>query len=210
MASSSNERSCKHLADNDFGRPWARPEALSSAAIVRFGLAEQASIDEPSKPFGRSSINWARPSGALCQWLRRLVPLACAFFVDAHERRSQQRTDCASLRMSYRVGPARRVGRGPAKYIALENFPELPPDLADAAVTEFKDLVASGYSHTPSRSWSVRVGHPRHVCCVASRMCRTRARPPIGFCGERAGYDLAVPGFERPEPRRGDKYMRRP
>ena len=55
------------LADADLDKSWVRPEALRSAAIVRFGLVDQAIIAESRSPLAPSSINWKPPSGALCQ-----------------------------------------------------------------------------------------------------------------------------------------------
>ena len=45
------------LADAELDKTWARPEALSSAAIVRFGLAEQAIRAGKRSPLARLSIN---------------------------------------------------------------------------------------------------------------------------------------------------------
>jgi hypothetical protein len=189
------------LADNDSERPWARPEALSSAAIVRFGLAEQASIDEPSKPFGpifdqlgasiRRSLSVAPADSFL--WL--------ALFLSTRMKGDRSKDDFASLRMSYRVGPHEGWVAARRNYIALENFPELPPDLADAAVTEFKDLVASGYSHTAVKIL-VGPGWPIHDMLLRRlEDVPDEARRQLAFVANARGYDLAVPGVERPEPR---------
>ena len=113
----------------------------------------------------------------------------------------RSKDDFAYLRMSYRVGPHEGWVAGRRNYIALENFPELPQDLADAAVTEFKDLVVSGYFNTAVKIL-VGPGWPIHDMLLRRlEDAPDEARRQLASSANARGYDIAVPGVERPEPR---------
>jgi hypothetical protein len=190
------------LADADSAeRAWARPEALRSAAIIRLGLAEQASLAENSKPLGpiidqlgasiRRSLS-AAPADPLL-WL--------ALFKLKRMKDDRNKEDFAYLRMSYLVGPHEGWVARRRNYIALENFPELPQDLADAAVTEFKDLVVSGYYDTAVKIL-VAPGWPiRDMLLRRLEDAPEEARRQFASSANALGYDVPVPGVERPEPR---------
>ena len=174
------------LTDADLDKSWARPEALRSAAIVRFGLAEQAILAEKQKPPGplvdqleasiRRSLSAAPADPFL--WF--------ALFLSTRMKEDRSNEDFGYLRMSYRVGPHEGWVAGRRNYIAFDHFPELPQDLADAAVTEFRDLVGSGYFNTAAKIL-VGPGWPIHEMLLRRlEDAPDRGEAPIGFCGERA------------------------
>ena len=198
------------LADADLDKSWARPEALRSAAIVRFGLVEQASVADKQKPPGplvdqleasiRRSLSAAPADSFL--WL--------ALFLSTRMKEDRSKDDFGFLRMSYRVGPHEGWVAGRRNYIAFDHFPELPQDLADAAVTEFRDLVVPVISSRPPRSWSVRVGPSMRCCCVALRMRRSRRGANWLLWRRRGGMTLRCRVLNGPNRGRGDKVLRRP
>ncbi len=189
------------LADADSAETWARPEALRSATIIRLSLAEQVGIAENAKPRGpiidqlgasvRRSLS-AAPADPLL-WL--------TLFWSKRMADDRSKEDFAYLRMSYRVGPHEGWVASRRNYIAFANFPELPQDLADAAVTEFRDLVVSEYYHTAVKIL-VGPGWPIHDMLLRRlEDAPDEVRRQFASSANRLGYDIAVPGVERPEPR---------
>jgi len=187
------------LADADSAdRAWPRPEALRSAAIIR---GEQASLAGNSKPLGpiidqlgasiRRSLS-AAPADPLL-WL--------ALFGLKRMKDERSKEDFAYLRMSYLVGPHEGWVARRRNYIALENFPDLPQDLADAAVTEFKDLVVSGYYNTAVKILVGPGGPIRDMLLRRLEDAPEEARRQFASSANALGYDVPVPGVERPEPR---------
>ncbi len=189
------------LADAESAKTWARPEAPRSAAIIRLNLAERVSIAENAKPPGpiidqlgasvRRSLS-AAPADPLL-WL--------ALFWSRRMADDPSKEDFAYLRMSYRVGPHEGWVASMRNYIAFANFPELPQDLAEAVVTEFKDLVVSEYYHTAVKilvgpGWPV---HDMLLRCLEDAPDEARRR--LASSADQLGYEIAVPGVKRPEPR---------
>ena len=185
------------LADADLDKSWVRPEALRSAAIVRFGLVDQAIIAEKQKPPGpvvdqleasiRRSLSAAPADSFL--WL--------ALFLSTRMKEGGSTEDFGFLRMSYRVGPHEGWVAGRRNYIAFDHFPELPQDLADAAVTEFRDLVGSGYFVTAAKIL-VGPGWPIHEMLLHRlEDAPVEARRQLALVAKARGYDIAVPGVER-------------
>jgi hypothetical protein len=190
------------LADADFAeRAWIRPEALRSAAIIRLRLAEEASIPENSDPLGpiidqlgasvRRSLSAAPADPFL--WL--------ALFWSKTMKGDYSKEDFAYLRMSYLVGPHEGWVARQRNYTALAHFSELPQDVAEAAVTEFKDLVASAYYDTAVENL-VGPGWPIHDMLLRRlKDAPDEARRRFALSADELGYEIAVPGVERPDPR---------
>jgi hypothetical protein len=190
------------LADADSAeRTWARPEALRGAAIIRLRLAEQASIAEGSKPLVpildqlgasiRRSLS-AAPADPLL-WL--------ALFRLKRMKGDRSKEDFAYLRMSYLVGPHEGWVAVNRNHIALAIFPELPQDLAEMAVTEFKDLVASAY-YDAAVKILIGPGWPiRDMLLRRLEDAPVEARRQFARSADQLGYEIAVPGVERPDPR---------
>jgi hypothetical protein len=190
------------LADAELEKTWTRPEALNSAAIVRFGLAEQTTraaesdtapsllVDQLEASVRRSLS--ASPADSFL-WL--------ALFLSSRMKADRGKDNFATLRMSYRVGPHEGWVAGRRNAIAFAHFPELPQDLADAAVSEFRDLVVSGYFNTAAKIL-VGPGWPIHEMLLRRlEDAPIEARRQLSFVANARGYDIAVPGVERPEPR---------
>jgi hypothetical protein len=182
-------------------RAWTRPEALRSATILQLSLAEQLSIAENEKPPGpiidqldasvRRSLS-ATPADPLL-WL--------VLFWAERMKDDRSKDNFAYLRMSYLVGPHEGWVASRRNYIAFANFPDLPQDLAEAAITEFKDLIVSEYFDTATKilvgpGWPV---HDRLLHRLEDVRDETRRR--FASSVDQLGYDIAVPGVERPEPR---------
>jgi hypothetical protein len=105
------------------------------------------------------------------------------------------------LRLSYRLGPnegwigLRRNG------IALARFERLPPDLKEAAISEFVSLLNSGFYSNMAKiftgpGWSIRE-------LILPRLKEVAERYRQGFADDlhRRGFEVTVPGIIPPEPR---------
>jgi hypothetical protein len=201
-------------------RVWARPESLRSLAIIRLCLAEQSSIVENAKPsgpdidqFGASlRVENAKPSRLVLDQLdasiRRSLSAApadpflwLALFWSETMKDDWSKKDFAYLRMSYLVGPHEGWVAVRRNYIALENFSALPQDLAAAAVTEFKNLVKSHFD--TAVTILVGPGWPIHDMLLGQLAdAPQEAREQFARSAyHQLGYDIAVPGVERPDPR---------
>ena len=125
------------LADADPVEPtWVRPETLSSAAVIRLRLAEQASLAEGSKPIGAIFDEFG-----VARSIRRSLSVAPAdpFLWLALFQVKRMTGDRSKEDLAYLVGPREGWVAVKRNSIALGIFPELPRDLAEMAVTEFKD-----------------------------------------------------------------------
>jgi hypothetical protein len=190
------------LADADSAaRAWTRPKALRSAAIIRFRLAEDASEPKTSAPLGpiidqlatsvRRSLSAAPADPYL--WF--------ALFWSKTTKGDLSKDDFAYLRMSYLVGPHEGWVAGLRNYTALAHFSELPPDLAEAAVTEFKDLVASAY-YNSAVDILAGPGWPIHDLLLRRlEDVPEEAKRQLSRTADDLGYAIEVPGVDRGEPR---------
>ncbi len=190
------------LADVDSAeRVWVRPEVLRSAAIIRLRLAEQG-----------TSVKRAKPSGPVIDQLAASIQrslsaapadpfLWLALFWAKTMTDNWGKQDFAYLRMSYLVGPHEGWVAVLRNYIVISHFSELPPDLANAAVTEFKDLVASAY-YEPAVKILAGPGWPIHDLLLHRLMdAPEEARNRFARSADQLGYDIDIPGVKRPEPR---------
>ena len=183
---------------------WPRPQALRSAAIIRLRLAEESSKAEGAEPHGPAIDEFA-----VAQSIRRSLSSAPAdsflwFELFRLERKTGNHSndEFAYLRMSYLLGPHEGWVAVERNQLALGIYRELPRDVAEMALTEFKDLVASAYYEEAAKilagpGWPIRdllLGRLEDVPLEARR----------GFAQSAAefGYDdIVVPGIERPEAR---------
>jgi len=90
----------------------------------------------------------------------------------------------------------------PGRLQGLRHRLQLPPGVAEMAVTEFKDLVASSYYDTAVK---ILVGPGWHIRKVLLRRlddAPVEARRQFAQSAGQLGYDdIAVPGVGRADPR---------
>jgi hypothetical protein len=185
-------------------RTWPRPEALRSAAIIRLQLAEQS-----NKAEGPTPLDPTVDQLGMAESIRRSLSaspadsfLWLALFRLERMKGDHSKEDFAYLRMSYLVGPHEGWVAVDRNHIALAIFPELPQDLAEMSVTEFKDLVASAY-YDAAVHILVGPGSPiRDMLLRRLEDAPVEARRQFAQSADQLGYnDIAVPGVERPDPR---------
>jgi hypothetical protein len=185
-------------------RTWPRPEALRSAAVIRLRLAEQANKAEGARPLG--AIFDQLGVAASIQRSLSAAPadpfLWLALFRSKRMKDDRSKEDFSYLRMSYLVGPHEGWVAVKRNHIALAIFPELPQDVAQMAVTEFKDLVASAY-YDAAIQILVGPGWPiRDMLLRRLEHAPIEARRQFAQSADQLGYDdIVVPGVERPSPR---------
>ncbi|GEM_PF-1823501 len=189
------------LASSDPEPAWARPETLRSIAIIQLSLVEQAIFAEKSKP-SAPVINQLSTS------IRRALSAAPAdpllwimLFLSKRLEDDHSEEDFACLRMSYHVGPHEGWVASRRNSIVLGRFTKLPQDLAEEAVTEFKDLVVSGYYNTAVRIL-LGPGWPIHELLLHRlEDAPEAARRRFAQTADRLGYEIAVPGIVQADPR---------
>jgi hypothetical protein len=184
-------------------RTWPRPEALRSAAVIRLRLAEQTSQTEGSKSLGplfekfdvagsvERSLSAAPADPFLWLALFRLQSM----------KGDLNKEDFAYLRMSYLVGPHEGWVAVKRNYIALGIFPELPQDLSEMAVTEFKNLVVSAYYDSAVKILAGPGWPIRDRLLHSLEDAPDKARRDFARSADRLGCEITVPGVERAEPR---------
>jgi hypothetical protein len=109
--------------------------------------------------------------------------------------------DCDYLRMSYQAGPHEGWVAVLRNYIALRYISDLPPDLAEAAVAEFKDLVASAYYQQAIEILAGPGSAIRDRLLRALGDAPLDARVQFAHSADQFGYDFDVPGVSQPEGR---------
>jgi hypothetical protein len=199
------------LADADSVDAFrARPRFLTSVAIIRLKLVELASSEENAKPNGPLLDQLAGS-------VRRALTVApadpylwLALFIAKIMREDPGKPDFSFLKMSYLVGPHEGWVAALRNYIALGVGSQLPPDLAEATVTEFKDLVASAYYETALEILA-GPGWPIHELLLRRLVeAPEEARNRFGKLAYQQGYDFQVPGVHQPEARPWQWRMQRP
>jgi hypothetical protein len=105
------------------------------------------------------------------------------------------------LRMSYRLGPNEGWIALKRSWAALSVYPQLPPDIAGAAIDEFAGLLSTGlYSQAAAilegPGWKTHDQLLDHIKSVS-----LRNRQALANIIYRDGYYAEVPGVPRPDPR---------
>ena len=117
-----------------------RPVAVRSAAIIRLRLFERTNFVDAQERSGeqsrllqviRNSLSCAPADGFL--WL-------ALYFIGPNERGLESESINA-LRQSYRVAPHEGWIALKRSRVAFAEFNQLPPDLGDAAINEFVDML---------------------------------------------------------------------
>ena len=103
--------------------------------------------------------------------------------------------------MSYRLGPYEGWVASRRNYIALANFADLPDDLKEAALTEFRDLVVSGYDDTATLILAGPGWVIRDKLLFSLKDAPDDAKRRFAASVDELSDDIVVPGVEKPEAR---------
>jgi hypothetical protein len=173
------------------------PESLHNAALIELRLAE-LELDAGGKIGG--SLQFARAQNTIESALR-LVPsdafMWFALFWLTKTRDGMSDAAIPYLRMSYLVGPHEGWVAVRRNRIAVPLLPTLPKDLAELVVTEFGDLVASGYT-APAAEIVTGPGWANQELLLKSlAKVPQDARQRLADAIYELGFDMAVPGVAR-------------
>ncbi len=178
-----------------------RPEALHAAAVVRLRLAETAILAaERAAIDGRLADFETSARRALACTPADPFLWAALAWVD-RTRNGFKPQQLAFLRLSYETGPHEGWVAARRNRLALAIYERLPADLADAAMSEFAGMLASGFEsdafdNLTGPGWPIR---ERLLAATANvpRFWRELLAKDL----YRHGYDVDVPGIPRPEAR---------
>jgi hypothetical protein len=180
---------------------YCQPKLLRSAAIIRLRLAEEAiAFAERDVIDDRLGTLESGIRSALgCEPADAFLWMVLAWANNLREGpRPEQLT---FLRLSYSLGPNEGWIAVRRNRLALGMFSRLPPDLADASVSEFRRMVNSWlYWETiaifTGPGWPIR---DRLLAAVKGAGERQREALAKELYAE--GYDIVVPGIPPREPR---------
>ena len=189
------------LIDDVERRNFCRPQSLRSAAIVRLRMVEELIVSGNRQKLDerldqlqqtiRSALKCA-PSDSFL-WL-------VLFWVDG-TRNGFNPQHFDYLRLSYKLGPYEGWIALKRIRFALVLFEQLPPDLADDALREFAGLLKSGF-YDEVVDIFVGPGWPVRDKLLSS--IKNVAEPQRAIFAKalyRLGYDVDVPGVDRPASR---------
>ncbi len=178
-----------------------RPVSVRSAAAIRLRLAEEAIKTEDQSNIDQT-INELIPS------IRNSLKCAPAdpflwlvLFWAETTRNGYSARSLHYLRLSYKFGPNEGWVGLKRSYFALSLFEQLPSDVAEKSLDEFVGLVNSYFYQEAAEilagpGWRLRDK-------ILPRLKKISERHRAAFANEmhRLGYDVEVPGIEKPEAR---------
>jgi len=178
---------------------WTHPSVLSSAAIIKLRVLEraiadgdQAAIDRQMTAVNRTiRISLTETPADPFLWL--------VLFWLENTQNGFSRDHLKYLQMSYALGPNEGWIAVRRNRLALAVFPQLTPELREHALVEFARLVDSNFIAEAADiltgpGWPIRgqlLPRLRDVADVNRQIFAKRVY--------RLGYDVVVPGVERPE-----------
>lgn len=178
-----------------------QPAALHAAAIVRLRLAEAAILaaERQSIDAKLDALDAAARHSLACAPADPFLWMALAWLDQA--RNGSKPEQLAFLRLSYRLGPNEGWVAARRNRLALAMYERLTPDLAEAALTEFARMLASGL-HYETIAILTGPGWPiRGQLLARLKDVPERRREAFAKALYAQGYDVEVPGIPRPEAR---------
>jgi hypothetical protein len=178
-----------------------RPDALRSAAIIRLRLAEEAMAASARREIdGRLGALQASIRKSLdCAPSDPFLWMVMAWLDGATE--GFRPVQMQYLRLSYRFGPNEGWVAARRNRFALAIFERLPPDLAEAATSEFARMV-DGWVFPETVALLTGPGWPNRDRLLDSlKNVGELQREVFAKALYTRGYDVAVPGITAPEPR---------
>jgi hypothetical protein len=180
--------------------PFCDPRALRSDAIIRLRIAEISFADgdvahlDVNLTAAREVIKKALSCGPTDAYLWLSL-----YWLDVLAEGAKP-GDLELLRMSYRQGPNEGWVMVKRNHLALVIFPSLPPDLADAALTEFVELlqpefVSSAADIFVGPGWPIRDKLLERIKDAPESQRYTFAQRLAD-----RNVDVAVPGIVLPKP----------
>jgi hypothetical protein len=178
-----------------------RPEAMRSASIIRLRLTEDAMAAGAREEIDNrlTALNDTIRRSLACAPSDAFLWMLLAWLDGAREgfRPGQLR----DLELSYRLGPNEGWIAARRNRLAVSMFQRLPPDLAEAATTEFARMVDS-WIYWEALAIFTGPGWPIHDRLLASLSDVGRLqREAFAKQLYTEGYNVVVPGIEPRNPR---------
>ena len=178
---------------------WSRPSVLSSAAVVDLRVLEQAIAKDDRK-------NLDTLMTTTDEMIRRSLTdtpadpfLWTVLFWLENTRSGFSKSHLQYLKMSYFLGPNEGWIGVKRNRFALALYPSLPKDLGEDAVHEFSRLVGSNYISEAADILGGPGWRVRDILLSGLKDVDEDSRQAFSKYIYKQGYDLAVPGVERPE-----------
>jgi len=178
-----------------------RPASLRSAAVIRLRLTEEAikTADQPKIDKTLDDLIVSIRNSLQCAPSDSFLWLVLYWAETSRNGFDFRYLDF--LRLSYKLGPHEGWVALKRSQYALALFEHLPPAVAEQVLEEFVGLVNSGFYHEAAEiligpGWRLREK-------ILPRLKVINIRYRIDFENEvyQLGYDVEVPGVERPEAR---------
>jgi hypothetical protein len=179
-------------------RELNRPSVLSSIAVIHLRFLEKAIADGDQRTMDKELAK-----------LRTIIPVSLAntpadpflwmiLYWTENTRSGFSRTHFKFLRMSYLLGPNEGWIAVNRNRLALAVYPALPHDLAESAVSEFAQLVDSDFV-SEAADILIGPGWPiRSTLLLGLKHVALDDRQEFAKIVYMLGYDITVPGVERP------------
>jgi hypothetical protein len=178
------------------------PVALHSAAIIRTRIAERAIFDGGDIDASLLSLSDAIRRSLACSPADPF--LWFVLYWAESNRAGFQARNLDYLRLSYKLGPNEAWIAVRRNRYVLAVFQRLPSSLAQKAITEFAQLVDTGF-YTETVATLTGPGWPeRDLLLPRLKDVTERHREGFARALYKLGYNVDVPGVVRPDPRPWD------
>jgi hypothetical protein len=180
---------------------YCRPEAIRAAAIVRLRLAEDAmgagargAIDADL-----SALEVTIRSSLSCSPADPFLWMTLSWLNGAREGFNEDQL--RFLRLSYTLGPNEGWIAARRNRFALSMFERLPPDLAEAALSEFARMLDNGFYDDPIAIFTGPGWRLRDQLLPRLKDVAERYRDAFAKALYQRGFNVAVPGIAPRDPR---------
>jgi len=181
--------------------PYCRPEALRGAAVVRLRLVEDAmgAGERQAIDADLSALQTTIRSSLSCSPADPFLWMTLSWLEGA--RQGFNEDQLRYLRLSYSLGPNEGWVAARRNRLALSMFERLPPDLAEAALSEFARMLDSGFYEDPIAIFTGPGWRLRDQLLPRLKDVAERYRDAFYKALYQRGYDIEVPGIARRDPR---------
>jgi hypothetical protein len=181
--------------------PYCHPAAMQAASIIRLRVLE-ATMEGGERRNIDGNMDALRRSIYRSLGCSPADPFLWSVLYWVETTRTGFRDSYINyLRLSYELGPNEGWVAVRRNVLALSVFDRLPDDLREQALDEFAQLVDNGFYEQSVQTltgpgWRFRDLLLEHLKPVAARH-----RQAVAKILYKMGYDVSVPGIDRPDPR---------
>ncbi|MGB9187096.1 MAG: hypothetical protein WCB34_03760 [Methylovirgula sp.] len=178
-------------------RAWPTPESLHNVALIELRLAE-LELGSGSPIAGNAQFERAQIA---IESALRAVPsdgfMWFALFWLTKTRDGYRQESLPYLRMSYRVAPHEGWIAVRRNRVAVSILSILPADLAETVITEFRNLVSSGFVEPAAEILTGPGWGNRELLLTGLANAPEDARRQLADAIYDRGFDVTIPGVER-------------